>query len=87
MREMETKAGVQAILQQWAEVKNEHGTVERRCAQRAQTWPLASNAKLESMESAIRLLRQAVTVYTIWYDSDGVYDAPHEMRTPRRCSR
>ena len=56
---METDAGVQAILQQWQEVKTEHGTVERTFTQCAQTWPLASNAKLENMESAIHLLRQA----------------------------
>ena len=59
MREMETEAGVQGVLQQWAEVKTEHGTVERRCVQCAQTWPLASNVKLGNMESAIHLLRQA----------------------------
>ena len=56
VREMETEAGVQAILQQWAEVKTEHGTVERRYTQCAQ---LASNVKLENMESVIHLLRQA----------------------------
>ena len=59
MREMETEAGVQAIPQQWHEVKTEYGTVERRYTQCAQTWPLASNVKLENMESAIHLLRQA----------------------------
>ena len=36
---METDAGVQAILQQWDEERTEHG---------AQTWPLASNVKLET---------------------------------------
>ena len=44
MREMKTEAGVQTILQQWAEVKTEHGTVERRYIQCAQAWPLASDA-------------------------------------------
>ena len=34
---METDAGVQAILQQWQEVKTEHGTVERTFTQCAQT--------------------------------------------------
>ena len=56
---VETDSGVQAILQQWNEVRTEHGTVERRYTQCAQTWPLASNVKLENMESAIHLLRQA----------------------------
>ena len=56
---METDAGVQAILQQWQEVKTEHRTVERTFTQCAQAWPLASNVKLENMESAIFLLRQA----------------------------
>ena len=55
----DTEAGVQAILQQWQEVKTEHGTVERTYTQCAQTWPLASHVKLESMESAIHILRQA----------------------------
>ena len=60
LKEPETEASaVQAILQQWAEVKTEYGTVERRYTQCAQTWPLASNVKLENMESAIQLLRQA----------------------------
>ena len=56
---MDTDAGVQAILQQWQEVKTEHGTVERTFTQCAQTWPLASHVKLEGMESAIHILRQA----------------------------
>ena len=64
LREMETEAGVQAILQQWAELKTEHGTVERRYAQCAQTWPLTSNAKLENMESAI-FCGELVTIYTM----------------------
>ena len=55
----DTEAGVQAILQQWQEVKTEHGTVERTYTQCAQQWPLASHVKLESMESAIHILRQA----------------------------
>ena len=55
----DTEAGVQAILQQWQEVKTEQGTVERTYTQCAQTWPLASHVKLESMESAIHILRQA----------------------------
>ena len=55
----DTDAGVQAILQQWQEVKTEHGTVERTYTHCAQTWPLASHVKLESMESAIHILRQA----------------------------
>ena len=55
----ETDAGVQAILQQWQEVKTEHGTVERTYTQCAQSWPLASHVKLEGMESAIHILRQA----------------------------
>ena len=59
MREIGTEVGVQATLQQWAEGKTEHGTVERRYTQCAQTWPLASHPKLENMESAIQLLRQA----------------------------
>ena len=56
---METAAGVQAILQQWQEVKTEHGTVARTFTQCAQAWPLASNVKLDGMESAIHILRQA----------------------------
>ena len=56
---VEADAGVQAILQQWQEVKTEHGTVERTFTQCAQAWPLASNVKLEGMESAILVLRQA----------------------------
>ena len=56
---METDAGVQAILQQWQEVKTEHGTVARTFTQCAQPRPLASHAKLEGMESAIHILRQA----------------------------
>ena len=55
----DTDAGVQAILQQWQEVKTEHGTVERTYTQCAQTWPLANHVKLEGMESAIQILRQA----------------------------
>ena len=55
----DTDAGVQAILQQWQEVKTEHGTVERAYTQCAQTWPLANRVKLEGMESAIHILRQA----------------------------
>ena len=55
----DTDAGVQAILQQWQEVKTEQGTVERTYTQCAQTWPLASHVKLEGMESAIHILRQA----------------------------
>ena len=55
---MDTDAGVQAILQQWQEVKTEHGT-ERTFAQCAQVWPLANNVKLEGMESAIHILRKA----------------------------
>ena len=55
----DTEAGVQAILQQWQEVKTEKGTIERTYTQCAQTWPLASHVKLESMESAIHILRQA----------------------------
>ena len=38
--------GVQAILQQWQEVKTEHGTVERTYTQCAQTWPLANHVKV-----------------------------------------
>ena len=53
---MDTDAGVQAILQQWQEVKTEHGTVERTYTQCAQAWPLANNVKLEGMESAILIL-------------------------------
>ena len=56
---MDTDAGVQAILQQWQEVKTEHGTVERTYTECAQAWPLANNVKLEGMESAILILRQA----------------------------
>ena len=56
---MDTDAGVQAILQQWQEVKTEQGTVERTFTQCSQTWPLASQVKLEGMESAIHTLRQA----------------------------
>ena len=56
---METDAVVQAILQQWQEVKTEHGTVARTFTQCAQAWPSASNVKLEGMESAIHILRQA----------------------------
>ena len=55
----DTDAGVQAILQQWQEVKTEQGTVERTYTQCAQTWPLANHVKLEGMESAIHILRQA----------------------------
>ena len=55
----DTDAGVQAILQQWQEVKTEQGTVERTYTQCAQKWPLASHVKLEGMESAIHILRQA----------------------------
>ena len=55
----DTDAGVQAILQQWQEVKTEHGTVERTYTQCAQAWPLANHVKLEGMESAIHILRQA----------------------------
>ena len=56
---IETDVGVQAILQQWQEVKTEHGTVERTYTQCAQTWPLGNSVKLESIESAILILRQA----------------------------
>ena len=56
---VEADAGVQAILQQWQEVKTEHGTMERTYTQLARAWPLASNVKLEGMESAILVLRQA----------------------------
>ena len=56
---MDTDAGVQAILQQWQEVKTEHGTVERTFTQCAQAWPLANHVKLEGLESAIHILRQA----------------------------
>ena len=56
---MEEDAGVRAIFQQWQNVKTEYGTVERRFTQCAQTWPLASNVKLENMETAIHLVRQA----------------------------
>ena len=55
----DTDAGLQAILQQWQEVKTEQGTVERTYTQCAQTWPLASHVKLEGIESAIHILRQA----------------------------
>ena len=55
----DTEAGIQAILQQWQEVKTEQGTAERTYTQCAQTWPLASHVKLEGMESAIHILRQA----------------------------
>ena len=55
----DTDAGVQAILRQWQEVKTEQGTVERTYTQCAQTWPLAGHVKLEGMESAIHILRQA----------------------------
>ena len=48
-----------AILQQWAEVKIEDGTVERTYAQCAQTWTLANHVKLENIESAIQIPRQA----------------------------
>ena len=42
----DTDAGVQAILQQWQEVKTEHhGTVERTYTQCAQTWPLANQVR------------------------------------------
>ena len=40
---METDAGVQAILQQWQEVKTKHGTAARTFTQCAQAWPLSSN--------------------------------------------
>ena len=56
---MDTDAGVQAILQQWQEVKTEQGTVERTFTQWAQAWPLANHVKLEGMESAIHILKQA----------------------------
>ena len=56
---MDTDVGVQAILQQWQEVKIEQGTVERTYTQCAQSWPLASHVKLEGMESAVHILRQA----------------------------
>ena len=56
---VDTDAGVQAILQQWQEVKTEHDTVERTYTQCAQSWPLASHVKLEGIESAIHILRQA----------------------------
>ena len=46
---VETDAGVQAILQQWEEVKTEHGTVARTFTQCAQAWPLADNVKLEGI--------------------------------------
>ena len=55
----DTDPGVQAILQQWQEVKTEHGTVERTYTTCSQTWPLANHIKLEGMESAIHILRQA----------------------------
>ena len=48
-----------SILQQWAEVKTEDGTVERTYTQCAQTWPLAENVKLKNIESAIQILSQA----------------------------
>ena len=51
----DTDAGVQAILQQWQEVKTEQGTVERTYTQCAQKWPLASHVKLEGTESAIHI--------------------------------
>ena len=57
--EWNTDAGVQAILQQWSEVRDEQGTVERTYTQCAQSWPLASHVELEGIESAIGILRQA----------------------------
>ena len=56
---IEQNTGVQAILQQWQEVKTEHGTVERTYTQCSQTWPLGSDVKLEGIESAIVILRRA----------------------------
>ena len=75
---VETDAGVQAILQQWQEVKTEHGTVERTYTQCAQTWPLGSSVKLESIESAIMILRQA---------SDYLYNGMTQLSsiTDRKC--
>ena len=64
---IETDAGVQAILQQWQEVKTEHGTVERTYTQCAQTWPLGSSAKLKSIESAILILIQACDYLRKWH--------------------
>ena len=100
MREPETEAGVQAILQQWAEVKTENGTVERRYTQCAQTWPLASNVKLENMESAIQLLRQACDyLYNGMTQMGSIVDqkrttekvqqvvAEESLRSFRRCRR
>ena len=41
------------------EVKTKHGTVERTYTQCEQTWPLGIGVKLESIESATLILRQA----------------------------
>ena len=74
------RPGVQAILQQWQEVKTEQGTVERTYTQCAQTWPLASHVKLESMESAIHILRQACD-----YLHEGMMKLGFADRTEMRC--
>ena len=55
----DSDAGVRAILQQWQEVKTEQGAIERTYTQCTQSWPLASHVKLEGMESAVQVLRQA----------------------------
>ena len=47
-----------AILQQWAKAKTEGGSV-RSYTQAAQVWPLEYNPKLEGIEAAIQVLRQA----------------------------
>ena len=44
-----------SLLQQWAEVKTEDGTVERTFTQCAQTWPLTDHVKLENIEAAIQI--------------------------------
>ena len=82
---IETDAGVQAILQQWQEVKTEHGTVERTYAQCAQAWPLADNVKMENMESAILILRQACGY--LHSGMTRLSSITAKSVTPKRCRR
>ena len=52
-----------SILQQWAEIKSEDGTVERVFTQIAQTWPLADSVKFDNIEATSRRYGKHVTTH------------------------
>ena len=51
--ELTPGAGVaQAILLEWTEAEDDEGTLEKRCTQIAQEWPLEDNSKFENTQAA-----------------------------------